>query len=210
MDFVDQETLVLNFALHNEAFQSSMRDRIKTLMVDEFQDTSLIQLALFMALNELSGYSVWVGDHKQDVYGFRGTDPQLMDEVAALISESQVLDYSWRSRENLVKFTNALFSEVFHDMGKDMVCLKIPTERAEKAKGGWLEAWHLTAKNNADEAVAVANGVRDIIKRIPDIKPGDMAVLCRTNASCTDLAAKLEHLGVRVSIGQGLLLDTSE
>jgi ATP-dependent exoDNAse (exonuclease V) beta subunit (contains helicase and exonuclease domains) len=210
MDFSDQETRVLDMAQHNEAFRSSMRDRIQTLMVDEFQDTSPIQLALFLVLNELAGYSVWVGDPKQAIYGFRGTDPQLMDEVVALISESHVLDYSWRSRENLIDFTNALFAEVFHDMNKEKVCLKIPTERAEKAKDGWLEAWHLKAKNNEDEATIVANGIRDLIKRIPGIKPGDIAVLCRTNANCTAIADSLEHLGIRVSVGQGLLMDTRE
>jgi len=210
MDFVDQETWVLDLAQHNDAFRSSMRDRIQLLMVDEFQDTSPIQLALFLALHELAEYSVWVGDPKQAIYGFRGTDPQLMDEVVALISESQVLDCSWRSRENLLKFTNALFSEVFHEMGKAKVCLKVPTERAGQAKDGWLEAWHLTVKNAADEAAAVANGVRDLIERVPEIKQGDIAVLCRTNASCTEIAANLEQLGVRVSVGQGLLLDTRE
>ena len=210
MDFTDQETRILDMAQHNASFQSSISDRIRALMVDEFQDTSPIQLALFLALNTLAGRSVWVGDPKQAIYGFRGTDPQLMEEVVSLIGESKVLDCSWRSKENLLDFTNALFSEVFHLMGRDKVCLKVPAERAVKAIGGCLEAWHLTAKNNNDEAMALANGIRDLINRVHEIKPGDIAVLCRTNNNCVEIAACLELLGVRVSVGQGLLLDTRE
>ena len=75
MDFTDQETCVLDMALNNEAFKSSMHGRIQMLMVDEFQDTSPIQLALFLALSELAGKAVWVGDPKQAIYAFRGTDP---------------------------------------------------------------------------------------------------------------------------------------
>lgn len=210
MDFVDQETRVLDLAQHNDAFRSSMCDRIQVLMVDEFQDTSPIQLALFLAMHELAQNSVWVGDPKQAIYSFRGTDPQLMEEVVAQTRESQVLDCSWRSRENLLAFYNALFTEVFHEMGEDRVCLKVPPERAEQAKGGWLEAWHLTVKNNADEAAAVANGVRDLIVRYPEIKPGDIAVLCRTNARCAEIAANIERWGIRASVGQGLLMDTQE
>ena len=210
MDFVDQETRVLDLAQHNGAFRESLRDRIQLLMVDEFQDTSPIQLALFLSLHELAGHSVWVGDPKQAIYGFRGTDPQLMDEVVALMKESQVLNYSWRSRENLLAFTNALFSRVFHEMGEAKVCLKVPNERAMKARDGWLETWHLTAKNADDEAAALANGVRNLLERFEQIKPGDVAVLCRANDKCTKIAARLEELGVRVSVGQGALLDTRE
>ena len=210
MDFIDQETRVLDLAQYNEAFRASLSDRIHLLMVDEFQDTSPIQLALFLAVHELAGKSVWVGDPKQAIYGFRGTDPQLMEEVVALIKESGVLDSSWRSRENLINCTNALFSEVFHEMGAARVCLKIPDERAEKAKDGWLEVWHLQAKKNDEETAAIANGIHNLIERVPGIKPGDIAVFCRTNARCGAVAEKLEQLGIRVSVGQGSLLETRE
>ncbi|MDW7657360.1 MAG: UvrD-helicase domain-containing protein [Bacillota bacterium] len=210
MDFTDQETRVLEMARDNEPFRASIRDRVRVLMVDEFQDTSPIQLALFLALHERVGRSVLVGDPKQAIYGFRGTDPQLMEDVIATIGQSSVLDCSWRSRENLIAFTNALFAAVFHKMGQDKVCLKVPAERKVQAKGGSLEAWHLSARNNAEETTAIAGGVQDLIKRIPGITPGYIAILCRTNKKCVEIATCLESLGIRASVGQGLLLDTRE
>ncbi len=210
MDFVDQEAKVLKIAQHNQAFRDSINDRIQMLMVDEFQDTSPIELALFLAMNELAGTSVWVGDPKQAIYAFRGTDPQLMEEVVARVNKSKVLDESWRSKENLINFSNALFSEAFYKMGAEKVCLKVPELRKEKAKGGTLETWHLTGSKKEEAYAAVANGVRDLLERQGEIKPGDIAVLCRTNMGCAKIAAGLEKLGVRASAGQGLLLQTKE
>jgi ATP-dependent exoDNAse (exonuclease V) beta subunit len=40
-----------------------------------------LQLAIFLELASLARESVWVGDQKQAIYGFRGTDPALMDAV---------------------------------------------------------------------------------------------------------------------------------
>lgn len=72
------------------------------------------------------------------IYAFRGTDPQLMNDIMSLIGNARVLDYSWRSKKNLLDFTNALFTEVFHEMGSDKVALKVPQERENKAIGGRL------------------------------------------------------------------------
>ena len=210
MDFADQETCVLELARHNPGFRQSLGERLDILMVDEFQDTSPVQLALFLALGELAGRSVWVGDPKQAIYGFRGTDPQLMNEVVRRIPETGVLDYSWRSRQNLVRFTNGVFAEVFHELGPEKTCLKIPPQRQEAARGGTLEAWHLEASRAEQEAGAVANGVADLLERNPGVRPGEVAVLCRTRHQIAQIAASLEQRGIRVSVSQGDLTEAPE
>jgi ATP-dependent helicase/nuclease subunit A len=210
MDFVDQETKVLDLARGNKSFRASIKDRLELMMVDEFQDTSPIQLALFLEFSELAGRSVWVGDPKQAIYGFRGTDPQLMEEAAGPLRNTRTLDKSWRSRETLVKFTNAIFSEVFHWIGKEKVELSIPDERKQKAEGGWIESWNLAARNFSDESSALACGVEDLLFRCNDLKPGDIAILCRKNDQCEAVSASLEAAGIRASVAQGSLLDTAE
>ena len=210
MDFIDQEVKVLEMAVGNDAFRASMRDRLRQMMVDEFQDTSPIQLALFLALNELAGQSIWVGDPKQSIYGFRGTDPQLMDEVTKQLRVTQTLDKSWRSREVLVRLSNAVFSEVFHEAGAQKVCLTIPDARRDAAEGGWLESWNLVSTKIEDDASAIAIGVKDLLSRREDIKPGDLAILSYTNKQCADIAKSLEALGIRASAAQGSLMATDE
>jgi len=210
MDFVDQETKVLDLARHNEPFQRSISGRIEQLMVDEFQDTSPIQLALFLELHELAGQSIWVGDPKQAIYGFRGTDPQLMDEVTKRISATETLSHSWRSKTNLVEFCNQVFTRVFHEMGEDKVRLDIPEVRAEAAAGGWLESWNLAVGNVNQEASAIAGGVQALLAEQPDLNPGDIAILCRKNDTCEAIAQNLESLGIRASAAQGALLQARE
>ena len=61
------------------------------LVVDEFQDTNPIQLALFIRLAALVKHgAVWVGDVKQAIYGFRGSDPALMDAVLASVAPERM------------------------------------------------------------------------------------------------------------------------
>jgi len=210
MDFVDQETKVLGLASSNAAFRASLKDRLQQIMVDEFQDTSPIQLALFLKLNELAGRSVWVGDPKQSIYKFRGTDPKLMEEVTKQLETTQTLGDSWRSQKALVDFSNAVFSEVFFETDPDKVVLKIPKEREEKAKSGWLESWNLCTKNNSDDAIAIAIGVKDMLEERTDIKPEDIAVLCRKHSECEAVAKSLEAIGIKASAEQGSLKDTRE
>jgi len=90
-------------------------------------------LAIFLGLAGLARKCVWVGDPKQAIYGFRGTDPALMDAaieslsspfrdpdlisaaVDAVASQSpvQTLSVSYRSRPSLVELTNAIFARAF-------------------------------------------------------------------------------------------------
>ena len=61
IDFVDQEQRLYNL-LDNPIVKTALQGELQVLMVDEFQDTSPIQLALFMRLAELADKVIWVGD----------------------------------------------------------------------------------------------------------------------------------------------------
>jgi ATP-dependent exoDNAse (exonuclease V) beta subunit len=216
MDFVDQEALVLDMATHNNSFRASMKERVKLLMVDEFQDTSPIQLALFLKLSELADEVIWVGDQKQSIYGFRGADPVLMDAVADEINQSasvpsanHVLSESWRSKKALVDLCNAIFSPVFHHMDEEKVCLDIPAARQQAAQGGWLENWVVSGSNESKRSSALVSGVQALLKD-RDVQAGDIAILCKSNAECEEVSANLKAQGIRASIAQGELLATQE
>jgi ATP-dependent helicase/nuclease subunit A len=210
MDFVDQERQLLDLARDNPGVREALTGRLERLMVDEFQDTSPIQLALFLELHGLAGRSVWVGDPKQAIYGFRGADPELMQQVVERLSRTENLPYSWRSREVLVEFCNAVFSRAFGEHEGNPVSLRIPEKRAEEAQGGWIESWHLPVANNPEERTAVALGVRDLLARHADLAAGDIAILCRTNHEVAEIAQELEAIGLRASVSRGSLVDTPE
>ena len=98
--------------------------RLHHLLVDEFQDTSREQ---WRAITPLAGECLakggslfYVGDVKQAIYGWRGGDQDLFDEVldqpglAELAEEgaSSTLPDNWRSFRNVVQFNNDFFSHL--------------------------------------------------------------------------------------------------
>src|SRR5699024_3087496 len=80
MDFVDQKVQALDLLRPNDPVRRSIASKYRLLAVDEFQDSSPIQLSIFIELAELVDEVVWVGDRKQAIYGFRGADPELMND----------------------------------------------------------------------------------------------------------------------------------
>ena len=210
MDYTDQESLVLRLARENDRFREGLRESLGSIFVDEFQDTSPIQLALFLALHEICGTSRWVGDPKQAIYGFRGTDPALMNEAVARLGTDIVLRESWRSSERLVSFTNAVFQSALEARGYRAVTLAIPEQRTEEARGGRIETWYLNCKNKTDDAGATAAGIAALLAERDDLKPGEIAVLCRTNAECSGIAEALSTFGIDASVGHGILSQTAE
>lgn len=106
-------------------------NRYNNLMIDEFQDTSVLQWNNFLPLIEnslaTSNFNLLVGDSKQSIYRWRGADveqfsnlPKLknLDDtkenkvresfISSFFSES-FLDKNYRSKKNIIDFNNAFF-----------------------------------------------------------------------------------------------------
>ncbi len=81
IDFTDMEQLTLR-ALDNAVVVERLDDELELLLVDEFQDTNPMQLALFMKLARIATRVIFVGDVKQAIYAFRGCDPELVSARA--------------------------------------------------------------------------------------------------------------------------------
>lgn len=114
-DFADLEKEALDLLTESEEVRSILSSEIDLLVVDEFQDTSPIQLALFSRLAKCAKRVVWVGDVKQAIYGFRGSDPELIISAVAGAKKTSPLDLSWRSAPDLVNFVNELFAKPFEN-----------------------------------------------------------------------------------------------
>src|SRR3546814_6948219 len=125
-------------------FFSSRRRHTRCALVTGVQTCALpicpIQLALFMKLTALAAETFWVGDIKQSIYGFRGSDSQLMESVISALPKlggtTEVLDQSWRSRTALVELVNEIFVNVFDRIQASHVKLK-PQRRAQSADAAY-------------------------------------------------------------------------
>ncbi|MFZ4633149.1 MAG: UvrD-helicase domain-containing protein [Saprospiraceae bacterium] len=238
IDYTDMEAYISRL-LRQEAVQDVLRDELDLLLVDEFQDTSPIQLDIFLQLSRLARHSIWVGDPKQSIYGFRGAEPALMQaivEATGGIREENILRKSWRSRPDLVYAVNAVFTRAFSGLPPDQVALEPAFSHETEAETAFalhktlppaLQHWHF--KNEADERKApkewfygaVAEQVFVTLQRawpvfdkkrktLRPLVPGDIAVLCRSNAECLAMAQALHNAGLNASTAQHGLLETPE
>lgn len=226
IDFVDQEVLALRL-LRDPQLRSRLEGEIDLVLVDEFQDSSPLQLAIFLELAHLARKSVWVGDQKQAIYGFRGTDPALMDAAIAAVlggQEPRTLGKSHRSRPELVRVTSDLFAPSFarHGLPETRVRLE-PAEPNEPAGlGSIAERWVLVGRNQGQRQAEVAALVRQMLGdpevRVRDrvtgearrVRPGDVAVLSCKNDTCAAIAQELSALGIRAVLPRPGLLATHE
>lgn len=223
LDFVDQEQRLYELLDHPHV-KDALADELQVLFVDEFQDTSPIQLALFMKLAALADQVVWVGDIKQAIYGFRGSDPELMQAVLRGVIDgggtTDVLKYSWRSRPPLVNYVNQVFVPTFAEsMPPEQVMLE--AKRQEESGAAAVACWHLAGSNWAKKANDIAFGIQGLIdseyqltdKESGSLRPvdyGDIAVLCRTNARLIEIAGACARAGIPVAFKRPELLKTPE
>lgn len=116
----------LDYALNHRGELSNnlatlIRSRYPLAMIDEFQDTDPIQFNIFEKLylnkvaKEQKAYCYLIGDPKQSIYAFRGSDINSYlkaKEAISLLNHNAIytLDTNYRSSPDIVEGTNALFS----------------------------------------------------------------------------------------------------
>ena len=225
IDFIDQEVRALRLLQDSPRVRASVASRFRLLAVDEFQDTSPVQLALFLELSRLIEDKIWVGDPKQAIYGFRDADPRLMQDIIAALERGDTvfgrgdvenLSHSWRSAERLVELSNAIFTRVFapHGQGRERITLSIPPQRAAQAAGGALEVWEATKHDRRvvsaeKHAAMIAEQIRARIEE-GAFTPGGTAVLVRTNTQRQQVVAALQARGVPTAGAAHALLASRE
>jgi ATP-dependent helicase/nuclease subunit A len=96
-------------------------NRYENYMIDEFQDTSILQWGNFepLIINSMGeGYdNLVVGDVKQSIYRFRNSDWQILGKMQDELIDNQrflsePLKTNFRSRSNIIRFNNSLFSVI--------------------------------------------------------------------------------------------------
>jgi ATP-dependent helicase/nuclease subunit A len=229
VDYVDMLDRALTLVAHDRV-ADVLRERLKLAVVDEFQDTSPIQLALFMKLHLLAKRSVWVGDRKQCIFEYAGADPMLMDSVASWVTESSgqrdVLNVNFRSRPELVEACSELFAAALsrHEFSRDEVVVTAArTTPPALAVLPPFGVWAIEAKNVEDQGSSLASGVARMLtdasstpvvdrttNEVRAVRPGDIAVLVATNAEARLLADALHARGIRSAIARPGLLKTPE
>ncbi|MBE7037071.1 MAG: helicase-exonuclease AddAB subunit AddA [Ruminococcaceae bacterium] len=183
--FVDENGDVTPVAL-------SERERFDEILIDEYQDTSPLQEAIFNAIKKERSLFL-VGDVKQSIYRFRNTNPQLFRDKKESYSESEaatqrkiILSNNFRSRASVLDAINFVFERV---MSKTVGEITYDEEEKlypgarypdmEKPLSEETELW-LTELSGQDEEEALESAEAEAIlaaKRIVELIEGEYQVL---------------------------------
>jgi ATP-dependent exoDNAse (exonuclease V) beta subunit len=235
IDYTDMEVKVDELLNHPKVCEI-LKPEISILMVDEFQDTSPIQLSIFLKLSKIAKHTIWVGDPKQSIYGFRGAEPSLMKAIIANnggIKPEDIQGNSYRSRKDLVHAVNAIFVRGFDEMPKEQVALQpirskdsepdslfnralhwwdLKKNATQEGKPRYTKEWGIkalahTLKHQLNEGIFVEDELHGELRRA---QAGDVAILCRTNATCLSVATALKAAGLKVALSQPGIFETIE
>ena len=205
LDYNDMEKYFLQLLKYPEV-EKDIRDSYKYLFVDEFQDCSPIQVKIFDKLSELVCHSYWVGDYKQAIYGFRGSDTMLTKAVVEKIERGDdgcvadpPLAKSYRSQPAIVNLCNKVFEKTFNGiLTPDKVHLDPVKEQEEEKPLRW---WSI---NQGGTTIPM-----EVYRMIADdgIKPNDIAILCRNNRALDDMIPIFAEYGIPVNRSSMPIMD---
>lgn len=222
IDFTDMEQQLLH-ALDETTIRTRVGAELDLLLVDEFQDTNPMQLAIFMKLAGLANKVIFVGDVKQAIYAFRGCDPdlvfELLAELAARGRDADVLEHSWRSRPALVDYVNAVFGAAFGGTLR-AADIALKPKRRERTQEPAVLRWTLNGNAEA-RAESLAGAVRQLVQSGYEVvdretdtpRPatwGDVAVLAASNTNVELIAKALRAARVPMKMTLAGLLGVPE
>ena len=204
LDYNDMEKY-MRLLMMNKDIASEISQSYRYLFVDEFQDSSPIQVKIFDALSDLMEHSYWVGDFKQAIYGFRGSDIALTKAVVDSVSKKEngcdtdTLDTSWRSLPDIVELNNDVFRKTFADVLEEKnICLKQYRKNDSHKES-------LRYFVSSDE-YGVAEHVLKLLSQ--GVKPNEIAVLARANATLTEVANQLKQYEIPSSREDTPIIDS--
>jgi superfamily I DNA/RNA helicase len=144
------------------------------VLVDEAQDNNRTQLEIVQGLARDGGRICLIGDPKQNIYTFRGAYPDLFREAEQRIGAATLeICTNYRSAPHIVAFANAFVAGKPWNPSSPSVSFRQADDQPVHRRN-FGDAHH----EADDVATRIADGLID-----GSAKPGDYAILCRTNAA---------------------------
>jgi ATP-dependent exoDNAse (exonuclease V) beta subunit len=209
-------------------------ERYNNYLIDEFQDTSVLQFQNLLPLidNSLAGgfFTMLVGDGKQAIYRWRGGEveqfamlpelfshqdnPLVMEREAALKRNHnpQVLNRNFRSKREIIEFNNGLFRALSGKLNERYKTIydKLEQEFNPANTGGYVQVEFLEEQQEEwreRNFVRTCEIITGLLKDNYLLK--DIAILVRKNTDGSDIANYLTEMNIPVISSDSLLLSNS-
>ncbi|MCE1202307.1 MAG: UvrD-helicase domain-containing protein [Bacteroidia bacterium] len=210
-------------------------ERYQHFLLDEFQDTSILQWSNFLPLieNGLSGghTSLIVGDAKQAIYRWRNGEVELFVRLPEVYPADELphikqyastlknhyelynLSSNFRSHAGIIDFNNRFFQFVSDALPERFKPIYADARQdvVKQAEAGYVSVSFIEAQDElkADEVTA-----QRLVTRLQELfsegfAPQDIAILCRKNKECRALARALTAEGIKIVSSESLQLNSS-
>lgn len=194
VDFDDLITMPTRLLQDNAEIREKWQNRIRYLLVDEYQDTNTAQYMLVKLLVGVMGRFTAVGDDDQSIYAWRGAKPENMALLAEDFPSLKVikLEQNYRSTSRILKAANAVITNNPHLFEKKLW--------SDKGHGELIRV--VTCRNDDDEAERVSHDLMNH-KLMNGKSWKDYAVLYRGNFQARVLEAQLRQLQIPYKLSGG-------
>ena len=194
VDFDDLILLPIKLFEKKPWILEKVQERYRYIMVDEFQDTSLLQYKLVSMIAAKYRNIAVVGDDDQSIYSWRGANYENIVNFEHDFPERMEfkLERNYRSTGNILTAANALIVHN-HERKKK----KLWTD--EESGSAISIMRHRTSEA---EAYWIASEIKSSM-RIRDLQYGDIGVLVRTNSLISELENVFTEMNIPVRISGG-------
>ncbi len=194
VDFDDLIVMPVKILKENEEVRKKWQNRIRYLLVDEYQDTNTAQYELIkLIVGTMARFTV-VGDDDQSIYAWRGAKPENMALLQRDFPKLTVikLEQNYRSTNRILGAANAVITNNEHLFEKKLW--------SQKGHGEMIRV--ISSPDDLAEAERIAKEI--VTHRLRHQRQWeDYAVLYRSNFQARVLEAELRQLQVPYKLSGG-------
>lgn len=193
LDFDDLLVFWKMLTEHPEAGKT-LQKKWEYILVDEYQDTNIIQAEIIFNLSKGHGNILAVGDDAQSIYSFRAADIRNILEFPDKFKKTQIhkLETNYRSTPEILDVANQIIAANARQFVKNLKAVKDSHVRPELA----------AVMSPTQEASLVVDKIEEHLDR--GMKPYQIAVLFRAASYSQNLEMELNRRGINYEIRGGL------
>lgn len=193
LDYDDLLEILWQALRDNSAFLDAVQDRWRHIMVDEFQDTDLIQKRIVDLIAARERNIMVVGDDAQSIYAFRGANFENILRFPETYPDCRVvrLEQNYRSTQPILDLANAVIADARIGYPKRLFSETPSSDRPVVRSFGDPEA----------EAAFIGAEIQSLLQRVP---ASEIAVLYRAAFHSNFIQAELMRRGIPFVVYGGL------
>lgn len=195
LDFHDLIAFAIHLLENDPEVRDKWQSRLNYIMVDEFQDSSAVEMRLVDILSDQYRNLMIVGDPDQNIYEWRGSDVKLLVEFDKCHEPTRtiILNQNYRSTPQILKCANTLIEKNRLRLKKDLF--------TKNAAGAPVIHYH--SRNDFEEMDQVIGNIKKL-RAVQGLRYSDFAVIYRSGFLSRVVEKKLVEKNIPYEIFGGV------